>query len=79
MSIQVGGKIIETDEEGYLVNADDWSEAVAEAMAARQSQQDHVELSETQLGLTQFFRDYFVSAAYSLAHSRAFGSPRSAL
>ena len=51
MSIQVADKIIETDEEGYLVNADDWSEAVAEAMAARQSQQDHVELSETQLGL----------------------------
>ena len=59
MSIQVDGKIIETDEEGYLVNADDWSEAVAEAMAARQSQQDHVELSETQLGLVQYFREYF--------------------
>jgi sulfur relay (sulfurtransferase) DsrC/TusE family protein len=29
-------------------------------MAAQQSQEDHVELSETQLGLTQFFRDYFV-------------------
>ena len=59
MSIQVAGKVIETDEEGYLVNADDWSEAVAAVMAARQSQQDHVELSETQLGLIQYFREYF--------------------
>ncbi len=68
-----------TREEGYLINPNDWSEEVTAAMAAQQSQEDHVELSETQLGLTQFFRGYFVSAAYSLAHSRAFGSPRSAL
>ena len=59
MSIQVADKIIETDKEGYLVNADDWSEAVAAAMAAQQSQQDHVELSETQLGLVQYFREYY--------------------
>lgn len=59
MSIKVGNNIIETDEEGYLVNPDDWSEAVAAAMAATQSQQDHVELSETQLGLVQYFREYY--------------------
>jgi tRNA 2-thiouridine synthesizing protein E len=59
MSIQVGNSIIETDEEGYLVNPDDWSEAVATAMAVAQSQQDHVELSETQLGLVQYFREYY--------------------
>jgi TusE/DsrC/DsvC family sulfur relay protein len=59
MSIQVADKIIETDEEGYLIDPNDWSEAVAEAMAARQSQQEHVELSETQLGLVQYFREYF--------------------
>ncbi len=57
ISIQVADKIIETDEEGYLVNAGDWSEAITEAMVARQSRQDHVELSETQLGLVQYFRE----------------------
>lgn len=59
MSIKVGNNIIETDEEGYLINPDDWSEAVAAAMAAQQSRQDHVELSETQLGLVQYFREYY--------------------
>ena len=59
MSIKVGNNIIETDEEGYLINPEDWSEAVAAAMAAQQSRQDHVELSETQLGLVQYFREYY--------------------
>ena len=68
-----------TKEESYLIDPNDWSEEVTAAMAAQQSQEEYVELSETQPGLTQFFRDYFVSAVYSLAHSRAFGSPRSAL
>ena len=30
-------KVIETDEEGYLLNPDDWSEKVAEEMAFQQS------------------------------------------
>lgn len=68
-----------TKEEGCLIDPNDWSEEVTAAMAAQQSQEDYVELSETQPGLTQFFRDYFVSAVYSLAHSQAFGSLRSAL
>lgn len=59
MSIQVGNKIIDTDEEGYLINPDDWSQEVAAVMAAQQSRQDHVELSETQLGLIHYFREYY--------------------
>lgn len=57
MSINVGGKIIETDEEGYLLNPDDCTEKVAEEMAFQQSQQDNVKLTETHWGLIQYFRD----------------------
>jgi tRNA 2-thiouridine synthesizing protein E len=32
MSIEVNGKIIETDEEEYLIHLDDWNEDVAEAL-----------------------------------------------
>jgi len=59
MSIKVGNSIIETDEEGYLINPDDWSEAVAIAMAAKESGQEQGELSETHLGLVQYFREYY--------------------
>jgi len=59
MSIQGGDRVIETDAEGYLINPDDWSEAVAEAMAAEESAKDRVELTETHLGLIQYFREFY--------------------
>lgn len=55
MSIKVGDKIIETDEEGYLFNPDDWTEKVAEEMAFQQSQQDNVKLTETHWGINPVF------------------------
>ena len=33
MAIEVNGKILDTDEEGYLVNSNDWGAEVAEAMS----------------------------------------------
>ena len=59
MSITVQGKLIETDEEGYLLNPHDWSEEIAEAMAFQQAKQDHVKLTDTHWGLIQYFRDYY--------------------
>ena len=59
MSIIVQGKVIETGEEGYLLNRDGWSEEVAEEMDALQTQQDHVKLTETHWGLIHYFRDYY--------------------
>ena len=59
MSIKVDDKIIETDEEGYLLNPDDWSESVAEEMAFQQSQEDNVNLTDTYWGLIQYFHDYY--------------------
>lgn len=59
MSIKVGDKTIPADEEGYLLNPDDWTEQVAEAMAFQQSQRDGVKLTETHWGLIGYFRDYY--------------------
>jgi TusE/DsrC/DsvC family sulfur relay protein len=59
MGIEVKGKVVETDEEGYLINPDDWSDEIAEEMAYQQAQQDGVKLTETQWGLIHYFRDYY--------------------
>ena len=37
MSIEIEGKVIQTDEEGYLLDPNDWDECVAEAIAERES------------------------------------------
>lgn len=59
MNIYVNGAEIKLDEEGYLLNRDDWSEDVAEELSARQANEDHVTLTETHWGLIHYFRDYY--------------------
>ncbi|HCC54661.1 MAG TPA: sulfur relay protein DsrC [Desulfobulbaceae bacterium] len=51
----VGGSV-EIDEEGYLVNPEDWSESVAQALAARE---DVLVLSEEMLEVVRFLRTYY--------------------
>lgn len=55
MSIEVGGKQIETDEEGYLVNLSDWTEEVANVIAKA----ENVEMSENHWEVVNFLRDYY--------------------
>jgi tRNA 2-thiouridine synthesizing protein E len=55
MSIEVGGKTLETDEEGYLVNLSDWSEDVANMIAKA----ENVEMSENHWEVVNFLRDYY--------------------
>ena len=55
MAIEVNGKMIEIDEEGFLVDRDDWSEDVSEAIANR----DGIELKDEHMGLIDYFRDYY--------------------
>lgn len=59
MSVHVNKKIIETDEEGYLLNRNDWSDEVAEEMSAQQAEKDHVKLTEAHWGLIHYFRGYY--------------------
>lgn len=54
--IEVGGKRINLDEEGYLVNFDDWNENVACALAERESIE---ELTKEKLDILKFIREYY--------------------
>jgi len=54
-TIEVGGKTIEVDEEGYLVNRTDWNEEVAKEMAKA----DNCDLSENHWEVINFLREYY--------------------
>jgi tRNA 2-thiouridine synthesizing protein E len=53
--LNVNGKIIATDDQGFLANLDDWSEEFAEALA----QQDGIKLYVDHWELIWYFRDYY--------------------
>ena len=54
-SIEVNGKTIETDEEGYLVDLNDWVEEAAQVLA----DQDGLELTENHWEVIRFLREYY--------------------
>jgi len=55
MGIEVNGKTLEVDEEGYLANINDWEEGVASVMAA----QDDLELTDEHWEIIKFLREYY--------------------
>lgn len=55
MAIEIDGKSFETDEEGYLVNLDDWIPGVADVMAA----EDDLVLGDEHWGIIDFLREYY--------------------
>jgi len=55
MTIEVDGKSLETDEEGYLVNLSDWNEDVANEIA----KSENVEMNENHWEVVKFLRDYY--------------------
>jgi len=55
MSIELLGKALETDEEGYLVNLSDWSEEVAEEIARK----ENVAMSTNHWEVVNFLRNYY--------------------
>lgn len=58
-TIKVNDKIIETDENGFLTNPDDWDEAVGKALIKAHESADHKPLTETALGLIGYFREFY--------------------
>jgi len=54
-SIEIGGKKIELDEDGFLKNMDDWSKDVALALAKTES----VDMTEAHWEVVNFLRDYY--------------------
>ena len=55
MAIEVNGKVLETDEEGYLNDLADWSEEVANSMAAKEG----TELTAAHWEVINFLRGYY--------------------
>ncbi len=55
MAIEVNGKMLETDEEGYLANLSDWEPEVADKMAT----EDGLPLSESHWEVLNFLREYY--------------------
>jgi tRNA 2-thiouridine synthesizing protein E len=61
MAIEIGGVRYETDENGYLVNLDDWSEEVAKILA----EGEEIEMDEVHWDIVNFLRRYY--AEYQIA------------
>jgi len=59
MSLNVNGKKIEIDEEGFLINPEDWNDEVADALIKQHEADGHKPVSETARGLVDFFREYY--------------------
>ncbi|HPQ95554.1 MAG: TusE/DsrC/DsvC family sulfur relay protein [Thiothrix sp.] len=55
MALEIDGKNIATDEEGYLENLNDWSKEVAEAMAISED----VNLTDEHWEIINFLREYY--------------------
>ena len=55
MTIEVNGKTLETDEEGYLANLADWEKDVADVMA----KEDGIDLSDDHWEIINFLREYY--------------------
>ncbi|OGI56707.1 MAG: sulfurtransferase TusE [Candidatus Muproteobacteria bacterium RBG_19FT_COMBO_61_10] len=55
MPIVVNGQSIETDEEGYLVDRNQWNEEVAKVLAST----DNAELTQNHWEVLNFLREYY--------------------
>jgi tRNA 2-thiouridine synthesizing protein E len=54
-TLEVGGKQIELDDDGYLVDLDSWSKEVAEVLA----KEDSTDLTDAHWEVINFLRDYY--------------------
>jgi tRNA 2-thiouridine synthesizing protein E len=57
--LNINGRTIETDAEGYLANLNDWSEDVAKTL----SQQDQLALGDKHWQIINWMRDYYTENA----------------
>ncbi len=55
MAIEIDGKSYETDEEGYLVNLNEWVPGIATEM----SKEDDLELTDEHWEIINFLREYY--------------------
>jgi len=55
VGFEIDGRVLETDEEGYLQDVEDWSPEIAEEMARREG----IELTEAHWEVLKFLREYY--------------------
>ena len=67
MAIEFEGNTIETNEQGYLINHADWSEALAGAMA----QAEDIELSERHWDIINYLRSEYFENRENQPNTRA--------
>jgi len=51
MNIEVNDKMIKTDDEGFLLNVDEWNDEVCDALIKQHEVDGHKPVSETARGL----------------------------
>ena len=67
MALEVNGKTIETTDNGYLVDVNDWSEDVAHAMAAL----DELELTDKHMDVINYLRSEHIGNSANEPMERA--------
>lgn len=55
MQLNINGQLIDTDEQGYLVNLNDWNKELAICLAEK----DNVQLTEEHWEIINLMRDYY--------------------
>lgn len=53
--IEFNNQQIETDKQGYLINSEDWSEALADVLA----EQENIQLTDPHWEVVHFVRDFY--------------------
>ncbi len=54
-TMTAGGKTVEVDEEGYLVNINDWTREIAQELA----KSENVEMTDSHWEVIDFLREYY--------------------
>ena len=57
--IEIEGKKIELDEDGYMINPDDWDEKVACALADKEGVSKTCPVTKEKLEILKFMREYY--------------------
>jgi TusE/DsrC/DsvC family sulfur relay protein len=57
--MEISGAWVDVDEEGYLVNFEDWNEQIACALAEREGIIDQCPLTRERIDILKFLRDYY--------------------
>lgn len=55
MAIEINGKSVDTDEEGYILDLSQWDEDIAGVLA----KEEGIEMSESHWEVVNFLRDYY--------------------